>query len=37
METNMVAMALSIVKLNIFAWNHMLAKYWKDGQPEKVM
>jgi pentatricopeptide repeat protein len=36
-ETDMAAMALGTVKLNIFVWNQMLTKYLKDGQPEKVM
>jgi pentatricopeptide repeat protein len=36
-ETDMAAMALGTVKLNIFAWNQMLTKYLKDGRPEKVV
>jgi pentatricopeptide repeat protein len=36
-EAEMAAMASGTVELNILAWNHMLTKYVKDGQPEKVM
>ncbi|CAK9270606.1 unnamed protein product [Sphagnum jensenii] len=31
----MAAMAPGTVELNILAWNQMLTKYVKDGQPEK--
>jgi hypothetical protein len=33
----MVTMALNIMQLNIFAWNEILAKYVKDGQPNAMM
>jgi pentatricopeptide repeat protein len=36
-EAEMAAMASGTVELNILAWNQMLTKYVKDGQPEKVM
>jgi pentatricopeptide repeat protein len=33
----MAEMAPCTVQLNSFAWNKKLAKYAKDGQPEKAM
>jgi hypothetical protein len=33
----MAEMAPGTVQLNLFPWNQKLAKYVKDGQPEKVM
>jgi len=33
----MAAMAPGTVQLHIFSWNMKLAKYVKDGQPEKAM
>ncbi len=33
----MAEMAPGTVELKAFAWNQMLTKYVKDGQPEKAM
>jgi pentatricopeptide repeat protein len=35
--SKMVAMAPSIMQLNIFSWNKKFTKYVKDGQPQRAM